>query len=278
MKAIRLFAAGLLATAFVLNTHAQEAKPLRALLITGGCCHDYANQKDILKKGIEARANVVVDQLHTADSSTKPPLAILGNPDYAKGYDVVIHDECAADLSDPSVIKGVLAPHRAGVPGVNLHCAMHSYRVGNPGERAEAGSERAAWFDYLGLQSSSHGPQQPIAIRFTDKNHPITQGFADWTTINEELYNNIQVLPTATPLASGKQTVKRRDGTTRENETVVAWVNDFEGTRVFSTTIGHNNATVEDARYLDLVTRGLLWACGKLDEKGNIKPGYGQKN
>ncbi len=275
MKTIHLLAAGFLAAALVLNTAAQETKPLRALLITGGCCHDYAKQKDILKQGIEARANVVVDQIHSADSSTKPPLAILGNPDYAKGYDVVIHDECAADLSDPSVIKGVLAPHRAGVPGVNLHCAMHSYRVGNPGERAEAGSERAAWFDYLGLQSSSHGPQQPIAIRFTDKNHPITQGLADWTTINEELYNNIQVLPTATPLASGTQSVKRRDGTARETETVVACVNNFEGTRVFSTTIGHNNATVEDARYLDLVTRGLLWACGKLDEQGSIKPGYG---
>lgn len=277
MKTIHLLAAGFLAAALVLNTAAQETKPLRALLITGGCCHDYAKQKNILKQGIEARANVIVDQIHSADSSTKPPLAILGNADYAKGYDVVIHDECAADLSDPAVIKGVLAPHRAGVPGVNLHCAMHSYRVGNPGERAEAGSERAAWFDYLGLQSSSHGPQQPIAIRFTDKHHPITQGLADWTTINEELYNNIQVLPTATPLASGTQSVKRRDGTTLENEFVVAWVNDYQGTRVFSTTIGHNSATVEDARYLDLVTRGLLWACGKLDEKGNIKPGYGPK-
>src|SRR5687767_8752800 len=171
MKPTRLFAAGLLAVVFALNIYAQETKPLRALLITGGCCHDYAKQKDILKKGIEARANIVVDQIHTADSSTKPPLAIVGNPDYAKGYDVVIHDECAADISDPAVIKGVLAPHRAGTPGVNLHCAMHSYRVGSAGEKATAGSERAAWFDYLGLQSSSHGPQQPIAIRFTEKNH-----------------------------------------------------------------------------------------------------------
>jgi len=58
---------------------------------------------------------------------------------------------------------------------------------------------------------------------------------------------------------------------------VVAWINDYHGTRVFSTTIGHNNATVEDARYLDLVTRGLLWACGKLDAQGNISPGYGPK-
>src|SRR5215470_10429111 len=72
---------------------AADSKPLRVLLITGGCCHDYAKQKDILKKGIEERANVVVEQVHTDDSSTKPPLAILGNPDYAKGYDLVVHDE-----------------------------------------------------------------------------------------------------------------------------------------------------------------------------------------
>ncbi len=257
--------------------HAADTKPLRALLITGGCCHDYAKQKDILKHGLEARANVVVDQIHSDSGATKPPLAIYGNPDYAKGYDVVIHDECAADVSDPATIKGVLAPHRAGTPGVNLHCGMHCYRIGNPGEPATAGSERAMWFDYLGLQSSGHGPQVPIAIHYTDASAAPTRGLADWTTINEELYNNIQIFPTAKPLARGKQITKNKDGMSKETETVVTWVNDYQGTRVFSTTIGHNNATVEDARYLDLVTRGLLWACGKLDDQGNIKPGYGPK-
>ncbi len=277
-KSISLFAAGLLGFAFSLNlAEAADVKPLRVLLITGGCCHDYANQKDVLKKGLEARANVVVDQIHSVITDTKPPLSIYGNLDYAKGYDVVIHDECSADINDPAVIKGVLAPHRAGIPGVNLHCAMHSYRIGNPSEPAKAGTERAMWFDYLGLQSSGHGPQQPIAIRFTDKAHALTHGLGDWTTVNEELYNNIQVSPTSKPLAHGRQTIKNKDGTTKENNYVVAWVNDFHGTRVFSTTIGHNNATVEDARYLDLVTRGLLWACGKLDDKGNVKPGYGPR-
>ncbi len=279
MKIIPFLASGLLGVTLTSNfIHAADQKPVRVLLITGGCCHDYAKQKDILKRGLEARANVVVDQIHSENSSTKPPLPIYGNPDYAKGYDVVIHDECAADINDPAVIKGVLAPHRAGIPGVNLHCAMHCYRIGNPSEPATAGAERAMWFDYLGLQSSGHGPQLPIAINFTGKNHAINQGLADWTTINEEHYNNIQVLPTATALAHGKQTTKSRDGTSKENDYVVAWVNDYKGTRVFSTTIGHNNATVEDARYLDLVTRGLLWACGKLDDKGKIKSGYGPKN
>src|SRR5712691_4096960 len=169
-KSISLVVAGLLGCSLILNlAHAADAKPLRVLLITGGCCHDYAKQKDILKAGLEARANVVVDQIHTDDKSTKPPLAILGNADYAKGYDLVIHDECAADISDPATIEAVLAPHRHGVPGVNLHCAMHCYRIGNASEPAEAGSQRAMWFDYLGLQSSGHGPQLPIAISFTGK-------------------------------------------------------------------------------------------------------------
>lgn len=254
---------------------AEPAKPLRALLIAGGCCHDYAKQKDILKEGIEKRANVKVDIIFSDDKSTKPPLAIYGNPDYAKGYDVVIHDECAADISDPAVIEGVLKPHRNGIPGVNLHCAMHCYRIGNPGQAAKAGTDRAFWFDYLGLQSSGHGSQEPIAISFTEKNHPVARGLGDWTTIKEEHYNNVQIFPSATPLAHGKQTVKNRDGSTKENDFVVAWVNDYKGARVFSTTIGHNNATVQDDRYLDLVTRGLLWACDKLDANGKPMAGYG---
>ena len=256
---------------------ADKAKPLRVLLITGGCCHDYVAQKDILKKGIEARANVLVEQMHTDDKSVKPPLPLYGNPDYAKGFDVVIHDECSADISDPAVIAGVLKPHADGIPGVNLHCAMHCYRFGNFQKPVEAGAENARWFEYLGLQSTGHGPQEPIAITFVAKDSPIVKGLADWTTIKEELYNNIQIL-TGQDAGEGQAGRRRtRTGRRRTTETVVAWTNEYgpKKTRVFSTTIGHNNATVEDARYLDLVTRGLLWSAGKLNDDGTPAKGYG---
>ena len=275
----------IVALTFTATLHAQDAKPLKILLITGGCCHDYGKQKDILKKGIEERINAEVTQIHSDDKGTKPPLAILGNPDYAKGFDLVIHDECAADIKDVDTVKGVLKPHMDGIPGVNLHCAMHCYRVGNPGTPQKAGTPEAMWFDYLGLQSSGHGPQEPIAISYTAKDSPITQSLENWTTIKEELYNNIQIT-TAKVLAKGAQVVKKKkkdaDGTDVETssttETVVAWTNLYnDKTRVFSTTIGHNNATVEDPRYLDLVTRGALWATGKLGDDGKIAPGYSKK-
>ena len=254
-------------------------KPLRVLLITGGCCHDYAKQKDILKEGIEARANVTIDQVHTDDTTTHPPLAILGNPDYAKGYDLVIHDECAADISDPSLIEDVLRPHRDGTPAVNLHCAMHCYRVGNPNDPVTPGTPHGLWFEYLGLQSSGHGWQKPISITFTDKASPITKGLSDWTTINEEHYNNIHIFDTAHPLAHGTQPVRAGVGGMKTNDWVVVWTNEYgpKKTRVFSTTIGHNNQTVSDSRYLDLVTRGVLWATGHLNDDGMPQRGYGPK-
>ena len=254
-------------------------KPIRALLITGGCCHDYEHQKDILKQGIEARANVTVDIIYSADGNTHPALPIYGHPDYAKGYDVVIHDECAADIKDPAIIQGVLKPHQDGIPGVNLHCAMHCYRFGDFTKPLPFDAENAHWYEYLGLQSSGHGPQEPIAITFTDQTNAITTHLADWTTIQEEHYNNIKVFDTAHALAHGTQVIKNKTGEPqRTNDFVVAWSNIYQGkTRVFSTTIGHNNETVADARYLDLVTRGLLWACDKLDADGKPKPGYAAK-
>lgn len=249
-------------------------KPLRALLLIGGCCHDYAKQKDILKAGLESRANLTVDIVYSPDGSTKPPLPIYGKADYAQGYDVIIHDECAADQNDETVVKAVLQPHRDGLPGVNLHCAMHSYRIGNPNEAAKPGTPHGYWFDYLGLQSSGHGPQKPITITYTDSSHPITKGLENWVTANEELYNNIMLWGGCRPLARGVQGDGSRVGTT---DSVVVWTHEYgpKKAKVFSTTLGHNNGTVEDARYLDLVARGLLWSCGKLTAEGKPAAGYG---
>ena len=292
----------LLAATFALTFPTARAadapKPLKVLLLTGGCCHDYAKQKDILKTGLESRANIVVDVIWASktennpdgtprlvnDGSTKPALSIYGNADYAKGYDLVIHDECAADINDPAVIAAVLKPHMDGIPGVNLHCAMHCYRFGDFGKPVAAGADNAKWYEYLGLQSTGHGPQEPIEVSYVDKESPITKGMADWTTIKEEHYNNIQVFPTAHVIARGKQTThnkkKQADGTEtvedKVNEAVNAWTNTYNGkTRVFSTTIGHNNATVEDAKYLDLVTRGVLWATNHINPDGTPAKGYG---
>lgn len=227
---------------------AKRPKPVKALLITGGCCHDYAKQKEILKRGIESRVMVEVTLVHSSDSSTKARFDMYDSPDWAKGYDVVIHDECSADVKEMPYVDNILNAHKNGVAAVNLHCAMHCYRTGTDD-----------WFKFVGIHSTGHGPQKPIDISFLDRAHPITKGIENWTTINEELYNNVKLFDTTVPLARGRQ-----DTGSKVDDFVVAWANQFGKARVFSTTLGHNNETVGDPRYLDLVTRGLLWSVDRL--------------
>jgi type 1 glutamine amidotransferase len=265
------------------STLAAEQKPLRVLVVAGGCCHDYATQKEVLKKGIEARVNAVVEVAYDPTKSTKPLFELFKSPDWGKNFDVVVHDECAADITDQAYVANIVNAHKNGLPAVNLHCAMHSYRWGNFKEPVKAGADNASWYEMLGLQSTGHGPQQPIAITFTDKSHPVTTGLTDWTTINEELYNNVQILGAKT-LATGNQKVpekkdkKGKVTPASEANAIVAWTNEFgpKKTRIFSTTIGHNNATVEDARYLDLVARAVLWSAGKLEADGKPSAGFGK--
>src|SRR4051812_30047561 len=166
-----------LAVAFMVlpdrSAQAEENKPIRALLVIGGCCHDYRQQKKLLTEGISARANVEWTIVHEGDGSTTHKMSVYNDPDWSKGYDVVVHDECCADVKDKDFVENILKPHRAGLPAINLHCAMHCYRV--------SFDEFKDWFEFTGIDSRAHGAQLPIALNFVDANHPITKGMQNWT-------------------------------------------------------------------------------------------------
>jgi type 1 glutamine amidotransferase len=250
------------------RAQAEDVPPIRALLVIGGCCHDYNKQKDIITKGISARANVQWVISYDDDKGTKKLNPIYEKADWAKGFDVVVHDECTADVKEKDVIDKILKPHQAGLAGVVLHCGMHCYR-------GEGFPKTSSWFEYTGLATTGHGPQEPINVAYTDKNSPITKGLENWTTIKEELYNNTagKVAETAQVIAKGTQKVKDKSGKETATEAVVVWTNTYNGkAKVFNTTLGHNNDTVADAKYLDLITNGLLWSVGKLDNADYKKP------
>ncbi len=246
---------------------AGKIAPVKALLIVGGCCHDYDFQKRIIADGIAARAHVDFTVIHDGGSSTDAKIKLYEDPNWADQFDVIIHDECFANVKEQAWMDRVLAPHKAGKPAVLLHCAMHCYRSGTD-----------EWFRFCGIHSTGHGPQQPIAITVVDRASPIMQGSADWTTINEELYNNVKLFDTAHPLQRGKQSYKAKDGTDTQAEAVVTWTNTYgeNKTKVFATTLGHNSYTCADPRYLDMVTRGLLWACDRNTPK-YYKEGFDAK-
>ncbi len=249
---------------------AETARPLRALYITGGCCHDYNREKVIISEGVKARANVewtIVQEEGAGEKHKDIRASLYQNPDWAKGYDVVVHNECFAADTDPEYIGKVLAPHRAGLPAVVLHCTMHTFRDFKPDDFRE----------FLGVKSTHHGPQHPLDVKVVRPLHPVMKGFPpDWKTGNEELYAIDRVFTNTTVLATAADKKKDAEGkwveTPKQNARI--WVNTYGQGRVFGTTLAHANQTFEDPVFLDLFTRGLLWACDKLDDSGLPKPGY----
>lgn len=248
---------------------AAETKPLRALLVTGGCCHDYGNQKAVIASGVSARANVewtIVQEGGTGTRHVPFEDSIYQNPDWHKNFDVVVHNECFSDDKDLAYIERFLRPHREGLPAVVIHCTMHTFRD-LPDDRFR---------EFLGVTSVRHGPQHPLDVKTVNERSPVMKGFpADFKTGNEELYEIRKVFPSVTVLATAADKKKVNDEwVPTEREHPVIWLNQYGKGRVFGTTLAHNTKTMEQPAYLDMLARGLLWSCGKLNDDGTPKAGY----
>ena len=53
--------------------------------------------------------------------------------------------------------------------------------------------------------------------------------------------------------------------------TIVHGKNKRDIKRIFGTTLGHHNETMKTKVYLEMLTRGFLWACDQLDANGESK-------
>jgi len=228
-----------------------SAEPIKALLITGGCCHDYDTQREIIPAAVDLYSKLPVEWTiyHQRTNKGDRLLELYKNPDWAKGYDVVVHNECFANIGDVDYIEGILKPHREGVPAIMIHCSMHCYRTGPTAEE---------WWTFCGVHSPGHGPKHGFEVKITAPEHEIMKGMSNWNVKKGELYFIKTTYPTMTPLA---ESLSEKTKTMHSN----IWVNEYgpNKTRVFATSIGHYNETMLNPNYMELITRGLLWAIGK---------------
>ena len=183
-------------------------------------------------------------------NGTRAELSLYDNPDWAKGFDVVVHNECFADTTNAAYIRKITSVHQAGMPAVVIHCAMHTYRA----------AEMDDWREFLGVTSRRHDHQSKYPVQPVAPKHPIMQGVSgEWVTPMDELYVIDKLWPNARALATS---VSEQDGKTYP----VVWINQYGKARVFGTSYGHSDDAWRDADFLTLVSRGTLWAAGRLAE------------
>ena len=228
---------------------ATSGDPIKALLVTGGCCHNYAFQSKQLMDHVAQAAKINWTVINEGGTGTRGEIPLYQKADWAKPYDVVIHNECFADTDNPEYIRRITAAHKAGTPALVIHCAMHTYRSWKSDD----------WREFLGVTSRHHEHQSNYEVipNAAEKQHPTLKGFPNrWITPKDELYIIEKVWPTTTILASSKSEK------TGQSQPVI-WVNNYHGTKVFGTTYGHSDDTFKDPVFLNLITQGLLWCTGK---------------
>jgi type 1 glutamine amidotransferase len=228
----------------------KNEKPLRLLLITGGCCHNYALQTEALKGAVAKLAKAEWNIVTEGGTGTRAQIALYDDPNWAKGYDLVVHNECFADTTNHEYIRKITQAHKGGVPAIVIHCAMHTYRA----------TDIDDWREFLGVTSRRHEHQSRYQVKKVEPAHPILKGMPEnWVTPMDELYVIEKLWPNAKALATS---VSERDGKAHP----VAWINQYGKARVFGTTYGHSDDTFRDPVFLNLVARGLLWAAGRLED------------
>jgi uncharacterized protein len=226
---------------------AQGERRIRALVISGGPFHDYILQDNILLQALSRALPIDWTVVLEGGRATTAQVALYRTPNWTAGFDVVIHNECYADVTDEAFIRRIAAAHKGGVPAVVIHCAMHSYRDAKVDD----------WREFLGVSTRRHTRQHRIAVKVAEPEHPIVKGWPrDWVTPMDELYVIDKLWPNARAVATA---VSPEDN----KEYALAWVNDYGGTRVFGTTLGHGNETWQDAVFQDLLVRGVKWTLEK---------------
>ncbi len=253
---------------------AQDADPLRILQITGGGpWHDYATQKDQIAEGLlERLSNIeVTTDYEGADTVTMESTDFFFSrhleDDWAEEFDVVIYNQCNLQVKDEAYVKGIIAEHvKHQVPAVMLHCPIHLYQYA-------MGDAADAWWDFTGAVSYVHERQNhpntpPYTIEVLEPQHQIMKNYPrSWRTPAGELYLIIDLHDDATPLSHAYSVE-----THSYSET--AWTNEYQGVRVFTSSLGHHNVSMGSDVNLNLVASGVLWAAGKLEKDGSPAPGY----
>lgn len=253
MKRLTIFAVLLLVvcdSAFAADDDANKNQlPIHALIVTGGCCHDYDYQTSAIKKAAAiAGVDIVWEVVNEGGKGTKAQIDLYDDPDWAKDYDVVIHDECFANTTDPAYIRKITAAHKAGANAVVIHCAMHTYRAAKIDD----------WREFLGVTSRRHEHKSEYPVKVVAKDHPIMKGFPDnYITPKDELYVIEHVWPNTKVLATS---VSEKTSDSH----AAFWTNRYGKARVFGTTYGHSVETFSDKVFLNTVVRGIQWAAGRL--------------
>lgn len=201
----------------------------------------------------------------TVDTTTN---SALFTDDNLKNYDAIIFSNTNNEVFDSEEQKIAF---------------MHYIEAGGSfmGIHSTSGAERNwKWFKLmLGATFLRHPPIQSFTVHVLDKKHPAVKNLqSSWTTTDEcyffkEINPAIKVL-LFSDISAIKEKENSKDVTPDVfgNRNPCCWCNQFDGGRIWYTSLGHDKNDYSNPTYLALLTEGLKWLLDK--EKLDYKKAY----
>ena len=205
---------------------------------------------------IAALQKLGIENGFTTDTTTNSALFTDVN---LKKYDVIIFSNTNNDVFDTEEQKVAFMRYiQAGGGFMGIHSA--------------SGTERSwKWFKLmLGATFLRHPPFQSFTVHVLDKKHPAVKNLSSQWETNDECYFFKEINPSIKILlVSDISAIKEADSSKNIKPDVfgtrypAAWCQEFDGGRIFYTSLGHSKEDYSNATYLAHILEGLKWVTEK---------------
>jgi type 1 glutamine amidotransferase len=270
---------------------------LKALIVDGQNNHEVWPKSTIMMKQYLEETGLFAVDIHRTKYTWNAkreadylPLAGVGettdledpqqDPDFSPifgNYDVVISNFGWKAASWSGSTQQAFEAYIASGGGfVSVHAADNSFPdwlaynkmigLGGWGDRTEKDgpyvyytNEGELVRDHSPGKSGAHGPSHIFPVTVREKDHPITTGMPEvWLTTKDECYAKLRgPAENMTILATGKD-ISGNAPTDRHEP--VLMVIDYGAGRIFHTTLGHDDYSIESVGFIVSFVRGAEWA------------------
>ncbi len=242
---------------------------LRVLILSGRNNHDWRTTTPFLQQQLEATGRFDVRLCEEPAAITSGALA---------PYDALVVDYCGPRWGEGAE-KAVEGFVRGGQGMVVVHGASYTFsglEVLGDGHRP-TGIREAPWPEYArmvggrwtGVPSKQfHGQRHSFEVKIVDSNHPIVAGMKPAFVATDELYHQMEFLPTTKVIAAAFDDPQL--GGTGHDEPILCSLQYGNG-RVFYTALGHDVAAMSEDGFVATFLRGTEWAAsGKVTLPPNV--------
>lgn len=222
---------------------AAEAKPIRALVVTGG--HDYDVKE--FPKVFEGREGITAVQAPQKDST------VFDSID-GWAYDAIVLYNFAQGINEKQQAN-LLALLDKGVGLVILHHAVAAYPKW-PEYRAILGGR------YYLEDEEENGVKRArctylhdvdFKVHVEDPNHPVTRGLTDFE-IHDETYHGYTMDPKVKVLLTTDE---------KTSEKAIAWCHTYKKAKVCFIQLGHDAKAYANPAFPKLIVNAIRWVAGR---------------